>query len=75
MICTIVIFLLSFQKYDVFLVRMLTILLVMISLGLFLTLFQVFYALSISGCDNSDYEAYLAHYSSKNGTNNPTYFS
>ena len=41
-----------------FLYVMLTILLVMISLGLFLTLFQVFYALSISGCDNSDYEAY-----------------
>ena len=50
-------------------------LLIMKILFLILTLFQVIYSLSVTGCADKDYEAYLADYSSKNGANNPTYIS
>ena len=49
--------------------------LVMISIVILLTLFQGYFALSVTGCDEKDYEAYLASYGSKNATSNPTYFS
>ena len=47
----------------------------MVSFAILLILFRCFVALSVTGCDEKDYEAYLASYSSKNAANNPTYIS